>query len=104
LVPAAEPLDPKIEKQDWEGRIGYYFVPKVDGPAYNAGGDAISNITSTTIKNDQRGAGMTRKYNGVVDIGAIERQPPNTAPTCQVQKYHRSGGKLLSIHAQTIAH
>jgi hypothetical protein len=51
------------------GGLTLTHLPNIDSPALDAG-----NITDDPANFDQRGSGFPRTVNGIVDIGAVERQ------------------------------
>ncbi|MBG1244462.1 DUF4347 domain-containing protein [Nostoc sp. NZL] len=72
---STSPIDPKLELLQNNGGATFTHALLADSPAIDAGNNSLVPPGVTT---DQRGAGFDRVFNGVVDIGAYEVQPPIT--------------------------
>ncbi|MEH2141677.1 DUF4347 domain-containing protein [Nostoc sp.] len=74
---SASPINPKLGVLQNNGGATLTHALLVGSPAINAGKNSLVPAGITT---DQRGAGFNRIFNGVIDIGAYEIQPPTTKP------------------------
>ncbi|WP_373529497.1 DUF4347 domain-containing protein [Nostoc sp.] len=72
---SASPIDPKLGLLQNNGGATLTHALLAGSPAINAGNNSL---VPTGITTDQRGAGFNRVFNGIVDIGAYEVQPPIT--------------------------
>ncbi len=78
------PLDAKLDSRKSNGGPTSTYDLLDGSPAINAGDDSVTGQPSN-LTYDQRGLGYIRKYNGSVDIGAVEKQPPSNAPVARCQ-------------------
>ena len=74
---SASPINPKLGLLQNNGGATLTHALLAGSPAINAGKNSLVSIGITT---DQRGAGFNRVFDGVIDIGAYEVQPPTTKP------------------------
>ena len=74
---SASPINPKLGLLQNNGGATLTHALLAGSPAINAGKNSLVPAGITT---DQRGAGFNRIFNGVIDIGAYEVQPPPTKP------------------------
>ncbi|WP_375513917.1 DUF4347 domain-containing protein [uncultured Nostoc sp.] len=74
---SASPIDPKLGLLQNNGGATFTQALLVNSPAIDAG---KNSLVSTGVTTDQRGTRFNRIFNGVVDIGAYEVQPPITPP------------------------
>ncbi len=72
---SSDPIDPKLSPLQNNGGATLTHALLADSPAINAGNN---DLVPASVATDQRGAGFNRTFNGVVDIGAYEVQPPIT--------------------------
>jgi hypothetical protein len=73
LGDTAHPLDPHLGHLHDNGGPTQTIALLPDSPAINRGDN---NAVSVTGPNDQRGVGNARIFDGTIDIGAFELQPP----------------------------
>ncbi|WP_375469424.1 DUF4347 domain-containing protein [uncultured Nostoc sp.] len=74
---SASPINPKLGLLQNNGGATLTHALLAGSPAINAGKNSLVPAGITT---EQRGAGFNRIFNGVIDIGAYEVQPPTTKP------------------------
>ena len=74
---SASPINPKLGLLQNNGGATLTHALLAGSPAINAG---KNSLVAAGITTDQRGAGFNRIFNGVIDIGAYEVQPPTTKP------------------------
>ncbi|MEH2401731.1 DUF4347 domain-containing protein [Nostoc sp.] len=74
---STNPINPKLGLLQNNGGATLTHALLAGSPAINAG---KNSLVTTGIPTDQRGAGFNRIFNGVIDIGAYEVQPPTTKP------------------------
>ncbi|MEH2297956.1 MAG: DUF4347 domain-containing protein [Nostoc sp.] len=74
---SANPINPKLGLLQNNGGATLTHALLAGSPAINAGKNSLVPAGITT---EQRGAGFNRIFNGVIDIGAYEVQPPTTKP------------------------
>ncbi|MEH2276016.1 MAG: DUF4347 domain-containing protein [Nostoc sp.] len=74
---STSPINPKLGLLQNNGGTTLTHALLAGSPAINAG---KNSLVTTGITTDQRGAGFNRIFNGVIDIGAYEVQPPTTKP------------------------
>ncbi|HKR00219.1 MAG TPA: HYR domain-containing protein, partial [Pyrinomonadaceae bacterium] len=87
---SSSPLNAKLGPRQHNGGPQTSTYDLLDGsPAINAGDDSVTGAPSN-LAYDQRGIGYVRKYNGHVDIGAIEKQPPSNPPVARCLSFNAS--------------
>ena len=74
---SANPINPKLGLLQNNGGATLTHALLAGSPAINAG---KNSLVAAGITTDQRGAGFNRIFNGVIDIGAYEVQPPTNKP------------------------
>ncbi|MEH2313882.1 MAG: DUF4347 domain-containing protein [Nostoc sp.] len=74
---STNPINPKLGLLQNNGGATLTHALLAGSPAINAG---KNSLVTTGITTDQRGTGFNRIFNGVIDIGAYEVQPPTTKP------------------------
>ncbi|MQX52633.1 choice-of-anchor Q domain-containing protein [Alcanivorax sediminis] len=82
------PLDPKLQDLGLYGGNNFVFMPAADSPLVDAGNVNIEGAPET----DQRG--NARIFNGVIDLGAVERGANNSA-TVTIPGSGSGGGGTL---------
>jgi hypothetical protein len=98
---SASPLNAKLGPRQSNGGPTSTYDPLDGSPAINAGDDSVTGSPSS-LKYDQRGVGYIRKFNGQVDIGAVEKQPPSNPPHRRVREFNCLGAEFVPVHTRPV--
>ena len=87
--------DPNLGPLANNGGFTFTMAPNAGSPAIDAG----SNTAASGLTTDQRGGSFVRAFNGTVDLGAFEVQPP--PPPVTMAAVASNSGEVVVTNANT---